>query len=53
MKIKLYIIYKCVGRCLGLPPACLLISGLGSVSFHDPMLVDSVGLLVMSLTPLI
>jgi len=51
MKIQLYICYKCVG---GLGPAtvCSLVGGLVSGSPHGHKLVASVGLLVVSLTPL-
>jgi hypothetical protein len=51
MKTKLHICYKLVG---GLDPAstCSLVCGSVSVSPHGPRLVDSVGLLVVSLTPL-
>jgi hypothetical protein len=47
--MKLCIGYKCVG---GLGPAhtCSLVGGLVFVSPHQPRLVDSVGLLVVSLT---
>ena len=48
MKTKLHICYKCVCG-LGLPPAGFMISGPVSVRSHDPQLVDSVGLLVVSL----
>jgi hypothetical protein len=51
MKIKLNIYYECVGD-LGPAPACYLVGGPGSVSPYDPRLVDFVGLLVVSLTPL-
>ena len=37
---------------LGAAPVCSLVGGLVSVSPHWPMLADSVGLLVVSLTPL-
>jgi hypothetical protein len=45
MKTKLCICYKRVGG-LGLTPACSLFGGPGSLSFHDPSLVDSVGLVL-------
>jgi hypothetical protein len=50
METKLHISYKCVG---GLSPvyAHSLIAGSVSVTPHGPRLVDSVGLLVVSLTP--
>jgi hypothetical protein len=38
-------------RGLGLALACSLVGGPGSVRLHDFRLVDSVGLLVVSLTP--
>lgn len=42
--------YKCV-RVLGLAPACSLAGDPGSTVPHVPKIVDSVGLLVVSLTP--
>lgn len=44
------ICYKCVGG-LGPDHECSLLSGLVSVGPSGPGLVDSVGLLVVSLTP--
>lgn len=51
MKSKLHIDYKWVGR-LGPALTCSLVGGSVPVSTHGPRLVDSVGLLVMLLTPL-
>ena len=51
MKTKLHICYKCVGG-LGSGHVQSLFGGPVSVSLHGPRLVYSVGLLVMSLTPL-
>jgi hypothetical protein len=50
MKTKLHICYKCV-EVLGPAPACPFIGGSVSVNLHGPRLVDSVGLLVESLSP--
>jgi hypothetical protein len=50
MKTKLYICYKCVGD-LGQGHATSLVGGSCSLSPHGPRLVDSVSLLVESLTP--
>ena len=52
MKTKLHICYRCVGG-PGPASACSLVGGPVSVSPHGPRLVGSVGLLVVSLTPLI
>ena len=50
MKTKIHICYECVG---GLSPALVfLVVGSVSVSHHGPRLVDSKGLLLVSLTPL-
>jgi hypothetical protein len=49
MKTKLYICCKCVGG-LGPTHACSLVGGSVSVSPQGLRLLDSVGLLVMSLT---
>ena len=49
-KTKLHICYNYVGG-LGPAHACSLADGLVSVSLHGPKLGDSVGLLVVSLTP--
>jgi len=51
MKIKLHICHVCVGG-LGLVHACSLVGGSVSVSPHRSRLVDSLGLLVVSLIPL-
>jgi hypothetical protein len=51
MKTKLQTCYICV-ESLGLSHACSLIGGSVSVSSYGPRLVDSVGLLVVPLTPL-
>jgi len=50
MKSKLQICYQCVVG-LGPTPACSLDNAPGSVMLQGSSLVDSVGLLVMSLTP--
>ena len=50
MKTKLYLCYKRVG-CLGPAPVRSLVGGSVYMSSHKPRLVDSVGLLVVSLTP--
>ena len=50
MKVKLHICYKCVGD-PGPASVCSLVGGSDSVSPHEPRLVDSVGLLEVSLTP--
>ena len=49
MKTKLHMCYKCVGG-LGPVSAWSLVSGSVSVSPHEPRLIDSVGLLAVSLT---
>jgi hypothetical protein len=49
MKTKLYICYKWKG--LGPAPACSLVDGSVSTSHHRPKFVDSVGHLVVSLSP--
>ena len=51
IKTKLYICYKCVGD-LDPEHACSLVGSSVSVSPHGYRLVDSVGLLVVSLTSL-
>ena len=51
MKTKQNICYIYVGG-LGSAQACLSVCGSVSVSSHELRLVDSVGLLVVSLTPL-
>ena len=50
--MKLHTCYKCV-RGLDPAPACSLVDGSVSVSTHGPRLVDRVGLLVVSLIPLV
>jgi hypothetical protein len=50
MKTKVLICYICVGG-LGPAHACFLVGGSVSVSSYGPRLVDSVGLLDVSLTP--
>ena len=50
MKTKLHICYKCIGG-LGPAPACSLVGGSVSLSSHVFRLVDTIGLLVVSLTP--
>ena len=50
MKAKLHICYKCVG-CLGPAPACSLVGGSVPGSTYGPRLVNSIGLLVVSLNP--
>jgi hypothetical protein len=50
MKTNLHICYKLVGS-LGLDPACSLVAGLVSVNPHGTWLIDSIGHLVVSLTP--
>jgi hypothetical protein len=50
MKTKLHICYKCVGGPSPVP-AYSLVGGSVSVNLHGPRLVDSVGLLVESLSP--
>ena len=51
MKTKLHTCHKCV-RGLGSAPACSLLGGSVSMSPHRPRVVDSVGLFMVSLTPL-